>query len=97
MDGKSTKYLTSKKVNAKLTQKIHVKNTKYSSIPSITYQKIKIITKNQKYKLKSIKLGLVDFKKKKIIYKTFKGYGKNSFKIQLYKNTFIQDIKVYYY
>ncbi len=89
-------YFTSNKANAQVFQKIYIKNgIKYPF--AVKYQKLKVLTKSNKYKIKSIKLTLATMKNHKISYKTLKGYGKNSFKLQLYQNKLIQDIKVYYY
>lgn len=93
----ATSYLSAKKANGKLVQKGNFKITKYTNFPEMEYQNIKIITKNKKYKIKAVKLGLVNVKNNKVSYKTFKGYGKNSFKTKLYTNQFIAAIKVYYY
>ncbi len=90
-------YLFSGKANAKAVQKGDYKITQFGNIPIIKYQNVKIITKSKKYKIKAVKLLLTNIKGTKISYKTFKGYGKNSLKIRLYENIFIQDIKVYYY
>ncbi|OQD59189.1 hypothetical protein MBBAR_5c00320 [Methanobrevibacter arboriphilus JCM 13429 = DSM 1125] len=90
-------YLASGKANAKAVQKGDYKITQLGNIPIIKYQNVKIITKSKKYKIKAVKLILTNFKGTKTSYKTFKGYGKNSLKIQLYENIFIRDIKVYYY
>ncbi|MBZ9571115.1 hypothetical protein KQY27_06130 [Methanobrevibacter sp. TMH8] len=92
-----TTYLSAKKANAKLVQKLNFKIRKHTNFPKIEYQNIKIITKNKKYKIKAVKFGLVDVKDNKMSYKTFKGYGKNSFKTKLYTNQVIAAIKVYYY
>jgi hypothetical protein len=95
-DWKSTSYFTSNKANAKLTRNISIKNSIYGSSISVTHQKIKIATKNKNYKIQSVKLILLDLKKNKVVSNTFKGYGKNSLKLQLYQNKLVQDIKVYY-
>lgn len=90
-------YWAGKKVIAKLVQKGDYEITKFGNIPIMKYQNVKFLTKNKKYKIKAVKLLLTNIKGTKISYKTFKGYGKNSLKIRLYENIFIQDIKVYYY
>ncbi len=93
-DLKLVTHLSAKKANAKSVEK-GVFATK-SIIPVMKSQNVKIITKNKKYKIKAVKLSLVNIKNKSS-YKIFKGYGKNSLKIKLHDNKFISGIKVYYY
>lgn len=88
--------LIGKKSSSKMLQKGYIKVTRLGN-PTVTYQLIKILTKNKKYKIKLVRLSLADFKNNKISYKNFKGYGKNNLKIQLRSNTFVGEIKVYYY
>lgn len=63
----------------------------------VKYQHIKVLTKSKNYKIKAVKFSLINLKNNKSFYKTFKGYGKNNFKVQLYNNVFVNNIKVYYY
>jgi hypothetical protein len=93
---KFNSYLISIKANANMIQKISI-NGKNVNPFTVKYQKLKVVTKSKQYKIRSIKLSLVNMKNNKISYKTFKGYGKNNLKLQLYQNQFVQDIKVYYY
>lgn len=89
-------YFDSNKANAYLFQKVYLKNDMKDPF-TVKYQKIKVLTKNKKYKIKTIKLAFSNAKTNKISYSTFKGYGKNSLIIKLYQNKIVQGIKVYYY
>ena len=81
------------KSNAKSFQKMYINN----NFALVKYQHIKVLTKSKNYKIKSVKFSLINLKNNKSFYKTFKGYGKNNFKVQLYNNVFVNNIKVYYY